>query len=415
MLLRARTVLPVVTPPIEDGAVAIRDDRIVAVGPWRELSRDWSGPVEDLGEVTVLPGLINAHCHLDYSDMAGQLRPGLNFADWVKAITMLKGTWTPEDYRRSWLNGAKQLLESGTTSVVDIEAVPELLPDVLAATPLRVRSLIEMTGVKSRRSPAEILEEAERVIQRVGAGRSSAGLSPHAPYSTVPELLRLCAERARQRDWLVSTHVAESQAEFEMFMYRRGPLFEWLKSQRAMADCGLGSPVRAVAAQGLLGPRFVAAHVNHLWMDDAKLLAEAGAHVVHCPSSRAYFGHKSFPYAALAEAGVNVCIGTDSAASLTANKGVVPKLSLFDEMRIFAANYVAVSPETIVRMATVNGAKAMGSAGVLGELSAGAQADVVVLPNPSGTGYESVVHPAGPVRKTMIGGAWVMGGTERAG
>jgi cytosine/adenosine deaminase-related metal-dependent hydrolase len=414
MLLRARTVLPVASPPIDDGAVLIRGDRIAGVGRWIDLHREWTGPVEDLGGTILMPGLINAHCHLDYTDMAGQLPPGLPFADWVKAITMLKGTWTEEDYRHSWLNGAAQLLRNGTTTVVDIEAVPALLPEVHSATPLRVHSLIEMTGVRSRLSPPEILAEAEKVAGRVGKGRSTAGLSPHAPYSTLPELLRLSAEMARKHGWLVSTHVAESQAEFDMFMYRRGPMFDWLKSQRDTGDCGHGSPVRAVASQGMLGPNFIAAHVNHLWIDDARLLAESGAHVVHCPSSRAYFGHRMFPLEQLLDAGVNICLGTDSAASLSKLRGGgVPSLSLFDEMRCFAANYVSVPPERIVRMATINAAEAIGRSGELGELSIGAMADLTVI---GGSGYadpyEAVINRTASVGRVMIGGEWVEVGSD---
>jgi cytosine/adenosine deaminase-related metal-dependent hydrolase len=408
MLLRARTVLPVATPPIEDGAVLVQGDRIASVGRWADLRRDWSGPTEDLGEAILLPGLINAHCHLDYTDMAGQLVPGLNFTDWIKTITMLKGTWTAEDYRRSWLNGATQLLRNGTTSVVDIEAMPALLPELLSATPLRVHSLLEMTGVRSRLSPVEMLAETERAVDRIGTVRRSAGLSPHAPYSTVPELLRLSGELARRRGWLVCTHVAESQAEFDMFMYRRGPMFDWLKSQRDPGDCGHGSPVRAVASQGLLGPNFIAAHVNHLWIDDARSLAESGSHVVHCPSSRAYFGHKMFPFAQLVDAGVNVCLGTDSAASLPKTRGEVPSLNLFDEMRIFAANHVGVSPETIVRMATMNGAKAMGRSGDLGQLTVGTVADLAVIGGSATKDrYEAVVCRGGGDLRVMIGGEWV--------
>lgn len=406
-LLRARTVLPIVAPPIDDGAVRVEGDRIVEVGRWGDLKRDHLGPVEDLGETLLLPGLINAHCHLDYTDMAGQLMPGLNFADWVKGITTLKGTWTLEDYRRSWMNGARQLLRHGTTTVVDIEAVPALLPDVLEATPLRVHSLLEMTGVRSQRPPSEILAEMETVIGKVPKGRGSAGLSPHAPYSTVPELLRQAAERARRSGWLLSTHVGESQAEFDMFMYRRGPMFDWLKGQRDMGDCGVGSPVGAVAAQGLLGPGFIAAHVNHLWNGDARLLGESGTHVVHCPSSRAYFGHKSFPYEQLVAAGVNVCLGTDSAASLAKTKGRVPSLSLFDEMRRFAANYVAVPPEEIVRMVTLHGAKAVGRSGELGELSAGAAADLLVVGAAGTDPFRALLEEGRSAHRLMIGGAWV--------
>ncbi len=98
------------------------------------------------------------------------------------------------------------LLRTGTTTVGDIEMVPELLPEVWSATPLRVFSFLEMTGVKSRRPPVEIMREALEKIASLPPGRCRAGLSPHAPYSTTPELLRLAAEAARDRNLRVVTH-----------------------------------------------------------------------------------------------------------------------------------------------------------------------------------------------------------------
>jgi len=110
--------------------------------------------VLDLGEVILLPGLVNAHCHLDYTGMAGEFLPPKSFTDWIKLITAAKGGWTYSDFAQSWLNGAQMLLRNGTTTVADFENVPELLPEVWNATPLRVFSFLEMTGVKAAATPA---------------------------------------------------------------------------------------------------------------------------------------------------------------------------------------------------------------------------------------------------------------------
>src|SRR6266516_1763479 len=119
------------------------------------------------------------------------------------------------------------LLRSGTTTVGDIEALPELLPEVWDATPLRVISFLEMTGVRSRRDPELILQDALARIEALPHRRCAAALSPHAPYSTPPRLLRLAAAAARQRKLRVATHVAESATEFEMFRHGRGEMFDW--------------------------------------------------------------------------------------------------------------------------------------------------------------------------------------------
>ena len=129
LLLRARVALPVSTPPISDAGILIRGRRIEAVDRWRSLARGHTGPRMDPGEVIVLPGLINAHCHLDYTHMAGLFEPPKQFTDWIKQITVTKQTWSDAEFRESWLTGSKMLLRTGTTTVADIEAVPSLLPD----------------------------------------------------------------------------------------------------------------------------------------------------------------------------------------------------------------------------------------------------------------------------------------------
>src|SRR5205823_9391567 len=119
----------------------------------------------DLGDVALLPGLVNAHCHLDYTDMAGELTPPKYFSDWLKLITTAKSGWSYSDYAESWIKGAKMLVRTGTTTVGDIEAVPELLPEVWEGTPLRVLSFIEMLGITNRRVPSAILAETIEQIE----------------------------------------------------------------------------------------------------------------------------------------------------------------------------------------------------------------------------------------------------------
>ena len=162
MILRARTILPVSRPPIENGVIVISENRIRAVGPWPDLQPHATGEIRDLGEVILLPGLVNAHCHLDYTDMAGQLPPPPTFTDWIPLIIAAKAAWDFSEYARSWLNGAQMLLRTGTTTVGDIEAVPDLLPELWDATPLRVFSFLEMTGIRARRNSQEILREGRR-------------------------------------------------------------------------------------------------------------------------------------------------------------------------------------------------------------------------------------------------------------
>jgi aminodeoxyfutalosine deaminase len=381
VLLRARTVLPVCAPPIDDGAVLVEGERIARVGRWEDLRPSARGEVIDLGQTVLLPGLINAHCHLDYTDMAGLLSPAKHFSDWIKSIVSLKATWSYTDYANSWLHGAKMLLRSGVTTVVNIEVIPELLPDVTTSTPLRVISCLELLSLRNR-----------------------------DVYSTSPELLQAAAHAARQRGWLLTTHVAESLDEFEMFQQARGPMFDWLKPQRDMSDCDGRSPVNHLFQTRALGRNCLAVHVNYLAVGDAMLLAQSRSSVVHCPRSHAYFQHHPFPLTALTDAGVNLCLGTDSMATMLKSRTEPMALNLFSEMQVLGNKFPALRSQSIVEMATLNAAKALGRSHELGCLAPGACADLIALPLPrySRDPYDAVLDHGGEVQASMIRGAWAI-------
>ncbi len=410
MILRAKTILHRTAPPIEDGGVFIVGNKIRAVAPWRDLRPHLTGKVRNLGEVTLLPGLINAHCHLDYTDMAGQLPQPKNFTDWIGSMIAAKSGWGYSDYARSWVRGAHQLLRTGTTTVGDIEVIADLLPEVWDTTPLRVCSFFEMTGIRAKRLPKDILRETMEQIEPLRHARNRAMLSPHAPYSTLPELLQLTARAAKRKKWLVSIHVAESIQEFEMFRSARGGMFQWMaRNERDNRDCGLGSPVAHLARNRLLGENVLAIHVNCLARGDATLLAKNQTSVVHCPRSHEYFRHPTFERARLAKAGVNLCLGTDSLATTLKSGRKLPELDMFAEMQTLAKNDRDVSPAEILRMATVNGARALGLAGKAGELVPNAQADIIAVPA-SGKAelWESVIAHTGPVSASLIDGRWAI-------
>ena len=409
--LRARVVLPICRPPIPNGAVAISGDRIVAVGRWGALSSRFSGPVLDLGDSVLLPGLVNAHCHLDYTHMAGQFPPPKTFTDWIKLITATKAGWSYSEFAESWLAGARMLLRTGTTTVGDIETVPELLPEVWEATPLRVVSFFEMTGVRSRRQPKTMLREIIRRIQALPQAQGRVGLSPHAPYSTQPELVRISARLARRHHWPLAIHLAESAQEFEMFTRGSGEMFDWLKrNERDMADCGRGSPVQHLERCGALGPGLLAIHVNYLAKQDAALLARREVNVVHCPRSHAYFQHAPFPLKQLAKAGINICIGTDSLASVYKRRREVVELNLFEEMRAFASGHPHLPARRVLPMVTTNAARALGLPGRVGELSKQASADLIAIPfaGKRADVYEAVLNHRGEVAASMVKGQWAI-------
>lgn len=422
LFLRARTILAT-AEPIENGVIGISGDRISHVGKWNETGSSFDPScVVDLGDVVLCPGFVNAHCHLDYTAMAGQLVSPRHFPDWIKSLLALRSGLIYTDFAESWVSGAKMLLQSGVTTVADVESVPELLPEVWNATPLRVHSFIEMTGVKSRRPPMEILDEALETVHRLSRERDGdsdgstiladtnrSGLSPHAPYSTMPELMRLTAEVATRENLKLTIHVSESIDEFEMFVNARGEMYEWLlKNLRDNSDCGRRSPIATLAQYGVLSPNLLAIHANYLAPGDSELLAASGSTVVHCPRSHAFFGHQAFPLKELAEAGINICLGTDSLATVTKEGRQLPTLDFFSELRSFTKSHPDLNPKTILQMAMCNGARALGIES--GELAEGCLADMIAIPF-SGTStdvVDAIIHHAGPVSASMIGGNWAL-------
>lgn len=413
MILRARLILPLAGAPIENGALVFEGARLQWIGPWRDCATI-GHRVADLGEVALLPGLINAHCHLDYTRMAGRIPPPKVFPDWIKTILSFKAHWGFSEFAESWLSGARMLLEGGVTTVADIESVPELLPEVWKSCPLRLFSFLELTGVKARRDPQALLHEALGQIEALPVDeRHQAGLSPHSLYATSSQLRAKVASLMRERRILTAIHLSESESEYQMFTDASGPFFDWLKGQRDMSDCGHGSPVRLADEEGLLTDRTLAIHVNYLAPGDVERLARAGTTVVHCPSSHEYFGHAPFPFPSLREAGVNLCLGTDSLASSLKKGAAFPRLDLREEMRQFARQHPGLSPREIFELCTVRPAQALHQPGALGVLMPGCFADCSAWtysgPARESAALERLLFESN-VREVFVGGELVQGG-----
>jgi len=379
MLLRSRILLPVTAPPIEDGGVWIRDGRIAASGKWADVCvMAADDEVVDLGEVILLPGLVNAHAHLEYTGLAGQFTGAKGFSQWIRSIKSAKQRVSPDTATEQWLTGAAMLVDSGTTTVADIQTLAGAQAANPKLTALRVIPFIEMTGVINRRAPEELLAEAEKLLE---VGPIGGGFSPHSTYASLAGLLELSAQRARETGRINAIHVAESEEEFEMFTRGSGPLYELIASLgRTMGDCDGRTPLQHIARYGLLQKQTLVVHANYLTDDDVALLAASGASVVHCPGSHAFFEHQPFRYGELHRRGVNICLGTDSLATMNGEGDQQPELNLLTELRRFRSKHTEVMARDILAMATVNGARALGLEHELGSLNPGARADVIALP-----------------------------------
>jgi cytosine/adenosine deaminase-related metal-dependent hydrolase len=177
-----------------------------------------------------------------------------------------------------------------------------------------------------------------------------------------------------------------------------------------MQDCAMGSPIQHLHRAGALGKNLVAVHVNHLSEGDAALLARNKVSVAHCPRSHFYFQHAHFPLRELTKARVNICLGTDSLATVYKTPKTWVELNLFEEMRCFAAIHPRVSPRKILEMATLNGARALGLAGRAGEIAAGSFADIIAIPfaGKAADTYDAVLNHRGPLTASLIDGHWAV-------
>ena len=397
MILRARTVITNTGTPIENGAVAIAGNRIVAVGGFDEIHAAHEGETVDLGEQVLMPGLVNAHCHLDYTMMRRSINPQRSFTEWILRINALKRSLDNDDYRAAIAKGFAELKQWGTTTVANIESFPELLPD-MPPPPIRTWWFFEMIDVRHRLAGEETIAGTLEFFNQRLDWLGGFGLSPHAPYTASGKLYELSADAAEELGMPVTTHVAESREEWEMFRHGRGELNDFMqKLGRWMFDNQTHrTPLAHVAAHARLGPRWLLAHMNELDESDFALLAAMPQppSVVHCPGSHRYFRHSPFPLTKLRSIGVNVCLGTDSLASTLT-------LSMFDEMRILARQEPQLDPSEVLKMATLNGAKALGIEA--GKIAPHALADLIALPHADNA---REVHAA--VIENRVPIAWMM-------
>ncbi len=381
-------VLPIEGAPIRDGAVAVEDGRILAVGPG-EGDEHFAG-------AAIVPGFVNAHSHLEYAVYAG-FGDGLPFDEWISLHVARKHRLDFEEMTAIARLGAAECLRSGIATVGDASYSGAA---ALACDELGLRAIVylEVFGgaddLESRFEP-----NWERMAGSL-SDRVRLGISPHTVFTASLELWREALGTALP----AMTHFAETELELEWVRSGRGPL--------------PGVPVtsiRELAELGLLGDRLIAAHCVHLDAEEIALLAEHGVAVAHCPRSNALLGCGIAPLRALLDAGITVGLGTDSPAS-------APSFDMFDELRaaVMGARARERRPDAIsagkaLELATLGSARALGLDMEIGSLVPGKRADLTVV-SLEGSPYLPWEDPAGAV---VFGGSpgrvllTVVDGTQR--
>jgi aminodeoxyfutalosine deaminase len=371
---RARWVYPVAGPPIPGGIVSIRAGRIVAVG-----TRAVEGQAIDLGDVAIVPGFVNAHTHLEFSDLACPLgRGGVVLPDWIGQVIAHRRA-TAGGSSAPIAQGLRESAAAGTTALGEIAT-----SDWATEQPPAGRDTGEPTTVVFRELIAPTIDRVGDAIltaQRfLGATLSSqrftAGLSPHAPYTVHPRLLAALVDLATTFRVPLAMHLAESREELELLASGRGPFRDLLAAAGAWEeDPGARlQSIRTYLEQLARAPRSLVIHGNYLHAEDVRFLAERAEtmSLVYCPRTHAFFEHDSYGLAQRLQSGVSMALGTDSRASN-------PNLDMLEEMRFVAERHPGVSPETVLRLGTLAGARALGLADQMGSLEAGKRADLVVL------------------------------------
>lgn len=392
--------------PVE--GVLVGSDRYVA-GSFRvdegRITDLGCGDGGDAGRNRIaIPGLRNAHSHLDLSLLDGVPRARSGFAAWILDLLARRGATDAEGLGQGALSGARQALASGTTAIGDIDASGESYL-VHRRSGLRGISFREVLGRDASTSMGVVREWREGTEGQGPSRGVRPGISPHAPYSAAAGLFRACQQAASDDRLKLTSHVAETLAESELFRSGEGELAKLLGVLGVPPPFELPpgcSPIRHLLDLGCLGPELLLAHANYPEDGDLELLADSGASVVFCPRSHNFFGHSRHPVRRYLDRGIPVALGTDSLAS---NRS----LSLLDEMAFLRVSRPDLLAAEVFEMATVAGARFLEDRS--GRLEPGEPADLVILemaagktPNGLEEALEQVTAGASRVVATIVSG-----------
>ncbi len=405
LIYRGRYLLSMLGPPIPWGCLRIHEDRVIQVGTLDELSYSPGENIRDFPDAVLMPGLINAHCHLELGMARGVLPRGEPFPKWVSRLRKaLEGT-QQNQFSEATRLGILECLKNGTTTLIDVGNSGQALVE-LASLPIRSFPYLELIGLDPALASERFLQaKAKLASLPAPTDLYHPGLTCHAPYSCSIELLRQISTNHGLRQGPYTLHVAESAEEMAMFATGQGALMDFCRRIfPALQFEELSSPIHFLKRNGLIPRGALFAHCNYADQADVQILADLETSVVHCPRSKAFFNHAGFPLELFREAGVNLCLGTDSLAS---NDG----LNVFDEMAELHRNAPNLSCQEILSMATLNGARALGRSGELGCLQAGSRADFIAIGlrhHPEYDIYEEIVSEAHDILFVCVGGEEVV-------
>jgi cytosine/adenosine deaminase-related metal-dependent hydrolase len=374
---RAAWVLPIVSPPLANGWVQTERGRVVGCGT---ADTRPSGPAHDLGDVAVMPALVNAHTHLELSWLRDRIAPASNFVDWIEAMMRVRKTAADAADESAHLaamaTAAAEMRASGTGCVGDI--TNSLLGlDVLAAAGLSGVAFYELLGFNAD-APALVGEARRRLEALPLPAGWRATLAPHAPYTVSPALF--VAIREAVGGGVTSLHIAEGDDEVTFVATGGGRWRDILIGMRVWDEAWRApgcSPVTYLDRLGFWRPGTMAVHAVQASAADLAILRERGVTLVTCPRSNVFVGAGEPPIQAFYESGAAVAVGTDSLTS-------VRDLNLFAELAELRRLAPAVPAARLLASATITGARALGCGDELGSIERGKRAALVAVAVPPG-------------------------------
>lgn len=395
---RARYVFPVNAPPIRDGVVTVTDGIVSRLDAYRPgLS------VIDLEDAALIPGLVNAHTHLEFSDLTQPVgSPATGFCSWIKTVIEHRRheasacvDWSAKR-RDAVARGLSESQQSGVTAIGEIATDP-WSPEPFDNAAVDATVFLEAIGL-SAEAVERLIKAARDHLERTGkpARRWRPGLSPHAPYTANPALITRLAEMSAEFKVPLAMHLAESVEELELLQSASGPFVELLDGLGAWDATALPRGIRPLDYLEMLAnaDRSLIVHGNYLDSEEIDFAAEHAdsMSIIYCPRTHAYFEHGNYPLLEMLNAGVNVAVGTDSRASN-------PDLNLFDELRFIARRFPQLSLDKVLALGTKNGAAALGLANG-GTIEVGKPAAVSVVRlgvQPPNDAYEAIFDKASEV------------------
>ncbi|MCG3137093.1 MAG: 5'-deoxyadenosine deaminase [Phycisphaerae bacterium] len=386
MILSAPWIVPITTPAIADGFIQIKGSGINYLGP-QPLPATVE-TVQVLDRAIILPGLINAHTHLELSHLQGEWQQPRDLPEWLLRVVALQQQLSQTELEQLTVEavqrGVEQSLQAGVTTVGDISRLCHLTRPLLTNGPLRVVSFGEVIGIGRRR---HLIDDRLRIAAdtRYNSPHLITGLSPHAPYSVEENGFKKVIYHAREHDLPVCTHLAETIEEIQFLQTGLGRFREMLETlgiwDERIPIPGI-TPIRWLCQMGLLGPDCLVAHGNYVDHEEIDLLCATGTSVAYCPRTHQHFQHEPYPLAELLGGGVNICLGTDSLASS-------PSLSILEEMINLHEQHPELPPELILQLGTINGARALGLAQQIGSLEPGKTADLAIFQLPDDEEFDT--------------------------